>query len=378
MPLTAYQIDTVDDGAFVFSGSPCGPYQFGSNLYIAQQSDGASYWSMVWKSSDNGQTWAPQDEANAPTAIGSIVSYYPGAGDTLYLSYKKSGTQQIYVCTFSMVSDLYGTSIGPAPISPSTQVNRPVGVYYSGGVWKVLYACVSPSSLRVATWDGSSWTSSDAATYHRPLMMRPDSSGILHVFADTPNSPFYYYKLKTNGTWVDAIRLKDDISAEDIDDEIGWPSFIGTQLVLPGCKGTGASRTPALLIIDDYLEDAPAMTLVQVDTSFATEVQTEYYSGIINVWWMKDSFDPAGSMMSAEYNGTTVSNIQTRYTVDLYVNFAYLQPPVSISGVECVIAAPNYISYYFTTPAGAGRNYAFWGRGAIGSPGGPNVGIFGD
>jgi len=26
----------------------------------------------------------------------------------------------------------------------------------------------------------------------------------------------------------------------------------------------------------------------------------------------------------------------------------------------------------------AGRNYGFWGRGAIGSPGGPNVGVFGD
>ena len=276
-----------------------------------------------------------------------------------------------------MSTDTYGSEIGPAPYAPSASSAKPRGIYFSGGVWKVLYTCVTPSSLRVATYDGDSWSSTDAPTYYRPLMMRADSSGVLHIFADTPNSPFYYYKLKAGDVWVDALLLDDDTSGEDIDDEIGWPSFIGTQLVLPGCKGTGAGRTPALLIIDNYSEDAPAMTLVQVDTSFATEVQSEYYNGTVNIWWMADSFDPASSMRSAEYDGLAVSNIQTRHTVDPYTNFAFLMPPALISGAECVIAAPNYISYYFTAPAGVGRNYGFWGKGAIGG-GGPNAGIFGN
>ena len=102
MALTAYLIDPEFSG-LVFEGTPVGPYRHGADLYIAAAFASSSYYSVIWKSSDGGETWAPQDETNAPL-ISMCVAYYPGAGDIIYFGYTlgSGSSQRTYIRTFDI------------------------------------------------------------------------------------------------------------------------------------------------------------------------------------------------------------------------------------------------------------------------------------
>ena len=94
--------------------------------------------------------------------------------------------------------------------------------------------------------------------------------------------------------------------------------------------------------------------------------------------WLK--LADTGALTQASFSGDGVNFVQL-YSAAYNVNFTAAPNEIGFfahSNNATYDAAVTLISWDKPNPPAGGRNYAFWGLGAIGSGGGPNVGIFGD
>ncbi len=145
-----------------------GPYSYNGNLYVALESHpaGTGDYIHIYKSSDQGVTWAEVDSGNRKNYESRDTNTNFDTfrkGSKLYITYIPQGGTQLSIAEFDMATDLWGTVITggpePEPFSVTFQDTRFKSFVLSNGNIRTLYMNYKAATVRhqieVAQYAGS-------------------------------------------------------------------------------------------------------------------------------------------------------------------------------------------------------------------------------
>lgn len=305
------------DAEFFASGPPS-VFTANGALYVVQQTIGSGGGNIngtaVFKSTDNGNTWAELDAANAPTsAVGWPV--FDTANNRLLfglITVTAPVTQQaLFLKAFSFATETWGANFatgGPVGENPVqftfVRPDNSVVVIYDFG------AGLNPGGttrLRAAIWNGAAWSSSiDLGAAILPLVpggnvavssavAAMDTTGNVHVaFNDSNRSVFMYQQLTGSAlgsshqftetfqvqrpAWANMLVLGNAVLISGVTNNANNTFFIGAGLSAP----VWSSVTPSNI--------QPA-TAIRQPGPVATDGT--------NLYWMLDFTSPESSTVDA-------------------------------------------------------------------------------
>jgi hypothetical protein len=251
-------------------GRRVGPYVKGADIYffLLGITTGPTVGRVeVWKSSDQGETWAQQDSVNAPEiggGSGNFIyvdaqpSYDLSVTPLIYCLYPDDDTQALRVHPFNITQDQWGiaSSAGPVPTTNASTIQmtrRPVGVNqiefpiaYPGpqdsGFDRVYYTVYRPAT---DAWDAGVrlfGTAIETEDYVARARTEGPASGVgqgrTHFFARQGSSDF-----AVGFNFVHRSAESDDVlNAQDTVTNVGEPKpgnpiVAGSEIIVPYNKG---------------------------------------------------------------------------------------------------------------------------------------------
>lgn len=278
-----------------------GPWQFGGALYFvlipspSQQGppvcSSASFGAVdVWRSADNGQTWATVDHAGAPSAC-IIQACFDGA-HTITVALQPgtrygSAPRNFTLVAFDLAAGLWGEVSVPSPEASAGIF----GVFpQSGGSVLAVYADSTNTLIRACSYLGGwglSFEVDSNAIAAIPggtpvsdnLFGTVDSLGAAHLFFDlydtTGGNHYLFYQAVSPGDTLGSFSLLGLIGTPNVSESYGLPAVVGTQLVLPVSTLVSGNGMPGVWVGDSLT--APSWTLYEnIDPAATPRTDTNY------------------------------------------------------------------------------------------------------
>lgn len=253
-----------------------GPYVYGGNLYVVL-ADPVNYHAEVWKSTDDGATWAEVDSGNhkmfaingsAQSPVSACLGY---TSNLIQIAYIPDGDTQVAIAPFNMATDAWGAVVtgGPTQNLPSSGYWLMMPCQFSNGDLGLVYTVDTStySHIQYARYSGA-WgaaidimepgvTETDAANYH-PYAAAVDSEDRLHIRAVVASA--YFRNRNVTSSTVHALQVLSSIDQPNITNV-----YAGPAITFDHC-GSEWIANPAILRLVDSVSSSTARPAAMLNT----------------------------------------------------------------------------------------------------------------
>lgn len=361
-PIINDEFDDAHTGADSPRQDHIGPFESGSNIYVVLSAG-------VYKSTDAGLTWSPQDADGAPSHA-SEGCVYDGSR-YIWMAWKHDADQTIAICKFDTSNDTYG-SVTYGPVCGQFDFIKLI----DSSTARIFYTKPLPAlkGLDTVTYNGS-WGTPTAVSINGPVYLQVcmDSAGTSHVIYYEDGYPamkFYYAQVASDGTVGTPINFKTVTVSGENGEPYAWgnPAIAGTRMLFPySAHDSTMGRRPSWMWVDPYTDAAPTLTLgafTDSETTGATELCAVAVGTTMYLWsqesaivdWLPEHYDRlvyySDDGSGSGWSSYTVFHDEIAnpviYDPGAYDEFAWNMSVARLTGDKWGVTNSFYVSYPVT------------------------------